>query len=95
MGRGLDSVNVQMVRARVIGISSEGRFQCTHNFRRPRLRLAILRPVVPRIEIHECLCKKRGHIGIVGKALDDLSHSIRVGHLKGGAIPDRFWRVTL
>jgi hypothetical protein len=78
MRRGLASVDVQVVRERVLRIEFDHRLEGFQDLQRFRLRFAVDRPQVPGAEIHERLGVERANVGILWELLPCCLHRLGV-----------------
>ena len=78
MGRGLDGVDVIVVRAEVGGIAREHRFQDRNDLFRPGLRRPVGLPEFPRPQVHQALGPERGRVEVVGILPREIPHRLRV-----------------
>ena len=95
IGAGLDGVDVEMERARMIGIRPHHAFQRRQDLRSLRLHAAVRLPEVPRPEVHERVGEQRGGVEVVGEALRHLAHGVGVRAVERGAVGGRRDRVPL
>ncbi len=68
-GRGFHGVNVVVTGARMVGVDRQGLLEGCHDIFGPAFRFALCRPVIPRLQIHECLGIERAGCRIVRMAL--------------------------
>ena len=78
MRRGFDGVDVVMNRADVIRIAFEDGFEHADNFFRAFGRLAVIRPELPRAQVHQAFGVERRGIKIIWILLHERVHRILV-----------------
>ncbi len=93
IGRVLDGVDVEVIRARVPRIASEDLVERREELARLLPGLAE-GPEVPRVEVHERLGEERPHVRVVPVLVPDLAHGPRVGEVQRGAVLRRVLRVA-
>src|SRR5450755_712497 len=74
----LHSMDVVMIRADVIGITTQHRFQHGDSLFRTFGRAAVEAPEFPGVEIHQALCVECGRVEIVWVVSGELSHRVCV-----------------
>ena len=66
IARRLDGVNVEVIRAGMVGIAAEHGLERGHELERARRRLALEAPELPRPQHHQALGEHRGGVDVVG-----------------------------
>ena len=91
MRRRLDSVDIEVYRPKVIGLSRQHRLERAKHFVGELARAAVERPVVPRRRVHQRLRKERGGIEVVGKSSGNRAHRVSGDPLDGGRVRSSVW----
>jgi hypothetical protein len=94
MSRGLDGVDVEVVRAGMVGIAREHGLEKLHDLRCSRVGLEVQRPELPGAQVHERFRVERRGVEIVGVALVDLAHGRRVREVEIAGLGIRIVRVA-
>ena len=85
--RGFDQMDVQVIGHRVIGRGFERTFEQRQDFWRPRPGLAGFELVeVPRVQVHQRLCRKNCRVDVIGILRGQLLHRVRVVLVERGPI---------
>jgi hypothetical protein len=87
--RGFDRVDVEMVGAGMIGPALDRLLEQPQDLVGPRLRLAALLPVVPRMQVHQRLGQQHLGVGVVRMAGGQLAHRLGVGDVERRAVRRR------
>lgn len=83
--RRLHGVNIVVTGARMMGVDRQGPLERCHNILCPAFGFTVRRPVVPRLQIHECFGIEPAGRRIVGVPLPQGSHRPGVGYIELGA----------
>ena len=83
-------MNVEVIRARMIGIAPEHRLEHGDELERAGRGLAVGRPELPRAQHHETFGKHRRGIQVVGILLHHRAHRIAVVAMEREPIRCRF-----
>ena len=79
-GRRFERVDVVMVGADVKGIAAQHGFENRDERFCALLRLAVVRPELPRVQIHQALGVQRGRVEIVWILARQIAHGVSVFH---------------
>ncbi len=86
LGAGLDRVDVEMEGARMVGGGGQHALERLDDLLRAGLGLPVLRPQVPRPQVHQGVGEEGGGVGIVGKLPRDLAHGVGVRAVERRAV---------
>ena len=75
-----------MRRLRVVGLQRERALDRLDDFCAVGLRLQILGPVVPRLEVHQRLGVLHGDVGVLREARVNVRHRLGVGFVVGALL---------
>ncbi len=84
--RGLDEMNVEMERERVMRVAIDNRLDEGHDLGGPRLRFAVRRPVAPGSQVHHRFRVEGLRVEVVGERFRDLTHRFGEGLVRRGAV---------
>ncbi len=93
--RRLHRVDVEVVRAGMVGVDLEHPLEGDDDFGRPTLGPAVLVPEIPRLQIHQRLGVERTDVRIVGVRLPGKLHGVGVRTVEEAAVLGGGPRVAL
>ena len=79
-------MNIIVIRAEMIRITLEDRLQHGQNFLSAFVRPSVVRPELPRVQVHDTLGVQACRVQIVGIVLHQFGHGASVGRLELGKI---------
>ena len=86
MRRRLERVDGEVIRERMIGIELQHRVERREYFVGARLRLALGRPLVPRMRVHHRLREQHAGVRLARKTFPRLAHRVRIRTIERAAV---------
>ncbi len=94
-GRGLDGVDVEVDRPRMVGAAVQHRLQRRHLLGgAPLGRLPVRLPVVPGLQVHQRVGEQHLHLDVVRETRGDLGHGLGIGEVERLAVGRRVGAVA-